>query len=677
MTMERKVVDGVTIDSEQTRDIDDALWISAREDGYWHIYVSIADVAEAIPPGGKLDERAREMVTTKYYKLGNSPMLPRKFAEDELSLWPDRERKTMTVDITIRGADSMDVVKTEIYPSTLKSMARCTYERIPDIRKYRDHEGFDLVDLGCKMAMRLLERRRKAGAMVLYDLNNGWITTEEGVLRKIEKKEETIGYILIQEMMILANAQVAEFAVKNNIPVLFRNHQAMSAAPDRSILMEQMEVALTTAMAPSDLDAVRQRTHMLVGRADYGASLLGHYGLNLPAYLHFTSPIRRYADLITQRQIKAFINGEPLPYTKDDIEAVAHHINDTLEDERQQASMHFKTKDEEKAHRAIDARRLDGLDAVHFERVTKVEARSGNDPSDAFEEAYTRRLKENRIPLISMTVILTTEGFSEGWKPVVQATIDQLAKRPEDAVSILAMAQGVAEWPLVEYQVTHEGPDHARTFTCVATLLWHNTSRELAWSGTGTASTSKLAKQQAAIDLLAALHGAKAPAKPAPKSTLSTFMAKELAVVRLAVAMPDKGLVVGSTGVVVHLHGDDAYEVEFITVNGHEVLTLKPDQVMPLDAPVPEENKLPPAVKPDISSGKDPVSALMEYVQKIKAPTPDFQFTKTGPDHVPTITCTASIHVPGLSRITKKATASSKQDAKKQAAIAILAEIAV
>jgi ribonuclease R len=675
--MERPVVKGITIDSAQTRDIDDALWIEQRDDGFWHVVVSIADVAEAIPPGGKFDERAREMVTTKYFATGNSPMLPRQFAEDQLSLWPNKERKTLTIDMAL-GTDSTNVVRTEIYPSVLKSQARITYDRIPEILKDKTHEWYGLLDIGTKLAMRLLDARRKAGAMVLYDLNNGWVSTEEGFLRKLEKKEETIGYILVQEMMVLANAKVAEFCVKENIPVLYRNHMAMSAMPDRGVLMGQIQDALATPFA--DLETVRQRTHMLLGRASYSDSLLGHYGLNLPAYLHFTSPIRRYADLVTHRQIKAHLGGKPLPYTKKDIEEVSLHINDVIELEREQASFHFKTKDEELARRNIDARRLDGLDAVHFERATKVEVRSGRDPSEAFAESFLLRLKENRLPLIALTVILTQElPAPEGWEPIRQAIIDHLAKKPEDAVSLLAQAQQVADWPLVEYEMAHEGPDHARTFEGKAMLLWQNTDRDKAWSGTGVGNTSKLAKGRAAVDLLAVIGGQKAPT---PKEVLARSMVpgasgqhckgdwptyKELQVVRLAVAMPDKALVVGSTGAIVHIWKEgEAFEVEFITKNGHELLTLKPEQIMPLDAPVPEANTIGGQLKAQLG-GKDPVSALMEYVAKSKTQAPNFSFDQSGPSHIPTITCTCR-----LGTIMKTATAPTKSDAKKQAAKAVL-----
>jgi ribonuclease R len=653
--VERKVVQGITIDSEQTRDIDDALWISF-DNGCWHIYVSIADVAEAVPPGGKIDTRAREMVTTKYFRLGNSPMLPRHFAEDELSLWPDKERKTMTVDITVSGGPDVEIRNVEIYPSTLKSVGRVTYDKIPGLLKAKPQTTeYDIANIGSKMAMALLDRRRKAGAMVLYDLNNGWVSTEEGFLRQLEKKEETIGYILIQEMMILANSKVAEFAVKHNIPVLFRNHTAMAAIPDRAVLMQQIQDALTTPLA--DLDVVRQRTHMLLGRANYGGSLLGHYGLNLPAYLHFTSPIRRYADLITQRQIKAFLDGEPFPYTQKDIEEVALHINDQIELERERESMHFKTKAEEQAHRAIDARRLDGLDAAHFERVSKVEARSGGDPSDAFEEAYLRRLKENRLPLISLCVILTLEGATEGWGPLRQATIDQLAKRPEDAVSLLAMAQNVAGWNETKYKITAEGPDHARSFTCEASLDFKLVPNHEIVIGVGRGSTSKLAKYHAAIDLLARLGGNTVPAKVIQPAKVEGPEIKEHEVVRLSVAMPEKYLLAGSTGVVVHVY-PDAYEVEFITDKGHEVIKVPCEQVTSLTAF---------SEKAPSGTGKDPVSALMEYAQKSKVAAPDFSYDKSGPDHVSTFTCTCR-----LGTIVKEATASNKQEAKKLAAKRVL-----
>ena len=130
--MERRKVQGITIDSEQTRDIDDAIWIEAQADGWWHILVSIADVGEAVPPGSNLDLRAKDMVVTKYFASGNSPMLPRHFAEDELSLWPNKERKTLTVDLAVKATE-MDVVKFDIYPSTLTSYGRVTYDKIPGL----------------------------------------------------------------------------------------------------------------------------------------------------------------------------------------------------------------------------------------------------------------------------------------------------------------------------------------------------------------------------------------------------------------------------------------------------------------------------------------------------------------------------------------------------------------
>ena len=592
--MERRTVKGVTIDSEQTRDIDDAIWIERAADGLWHVLVSIADVADAVHAGSKMDLRAKEMVTTKYFGTGNSPMLPRHFAEDQLSLWPGLERKTITIDMAVDPALEGKVVQAlGIYPSTLVSQARVTYDRIPAILADKEHVGHDLISTGCKLALALLDRRRMAGAMVLYDLNNGWITTEEGFLRKIEKKEETIGYILIQELMVLANAQIAEWAVANDIPILFRNHVAMSAMPDRAVLMAQIQDAISTPFA--DLDTVRQRTHMLLGRANYGDMLLGHYGLNLAAYTHFTSPIRRYADLVTHRQVKAFLAGEPLPYTKADVEALALHINDTLELEREKASMYFKTADERKAQQNIDARRLDGLDAVHFERVTKVEARSGSDPSDGFEETFLLRLKEGRLPLICLTVILTQEGLTEGWRPIQQAIVDQLAKRPEDTVSVLAMAQSVAEWPLVTHEVAHEGPDHMRIFTAKAAL-----PRAEIVTGIGKAMTAKLAKYYAAVDLIAQLCGAKVP--------------EHLATIQPGKAPPPKG------------------------------------------APVVV-----------IDPSKDPVSSLMEYVAKTRQRPPAFSFDKTGPDHVPVITCTCK-----LGEIAKTVQAGSKQEAKKKAAGAVL-----
>lgn len=277
--------------------------------------------------------------------------------------------------------------------------------------------------------------------------------------------------------------------------------------------------------------------------------------------------------------------------------------HDTIELEREQKDTALREKRYDRA-RHVDPRRLDGLDADSIERVTRIEVASGGDPSEAFEAAFVRRLREKRLPLICLTIVMTHEGLPEGWRPIQQAIVDQLAaKQPEDAVSLLTMASATAEWKPTTYTVTHEGPDHARTFTAEAALLWDRSLPPVPPEtvvGVGKGSTAKLAKQHASIALLAKLVGAKSP--------------------------------------------------ESVT------------KVVPGKAPPPKPNG-----KFVYDATKDPVSALMEYVAKTKTGEPVWEFAKSGPDHIPTLTCTCKLG-PHMGT----GTASSKQDAKKQAAKAVL-----
>lgn len=235
-------VKGLTIDGPTTRDIDDAIWIEKMDGGY-RVFVSIADVSAKVPIGSEADERALEMTETIYRASGNSPMLPHSLGEELLSLWPGTPKDTLTVELeVVEGA----VQKCQLYPSLLTSIAKLEYAEIPGIIKEARHPLHQPIELALNLAMGLLKSRRSHGALALYDLNTGWVTTEEGYLKQIEDHVDTVGYIIIQELMILANAAVAEFVVKHDLPVLFRNHLARAAAPDRSELMMAIQNAMVT-----------------------------------------------------------------------------------------------------------------------------------------------------------------------------------------------------------------------------------------------------------------------------------------------------------------------------------------------------------------------------------------------------------------------------------------------
>lgn len=218
---------GITIDDVTTWDMDDAIWVEITENGGWHIVVMVADVAEVVPKHSELDRLAMSRVETKYYANGNSPMLPRRLADEKLSLRPGEPKYVLVVDIIL--GMNLSILETRLSRTGRTSEARLAFSDIPRILSDREHTQHALIKLASQLANGLLTQRRNRGALAFYDLGRGLVTNEEGSIRQLKRREDTIGYIIIQELMILANMAVAEYAVKNDIPILFRNHTARSA----------------------------------------------------------------------------------------------------------------------------------------------------------------------------------------------------------------------------------------------------------------------------------------------------------------------------------------------------------------------------------------------------------------------------------------------------------------
>lgn len=574
----RVQVRGITIDSESTRDIDDAISVElVSEDPqgwwgaphtphqYWRIQVSIADVASLIAKGGMEDTLARKMVTTKYYARGSSPMLPRQLSEYEASLWPNVPRNTITTEI--RMSMDLKVIETRVYRSLLVSLAKLSYSDIPKILANPDNKFHELISKTSELANRLLQNRRSKGALALYDLNNGWVSTEEGYLRKLNDRKDTVGYIVIQELMILANSAMSEWAIANDVPILFRNHEASGAAPPREELMAQLESSVASPI--EDLDMLRKSAHLVLKRAKYESVIRGHYGLNLPAYTHLTSPIRRYADLINQRQIAASLLQIDFPYSKDELITESEHINDTLQAEKDENQRYWQASADKQAKAHVSAGRVDVLNAANFERVVKVEVRSGAEPSSAFREAFERRLQEDRVPLVCMTTILAEAPRSPEWDKLREILLG--AVKPSDSNSILTQAATIYKWSLPTFQVSESGPAHAKTFNVKASVTIENKAYE---SILYEASNSRDAKQRAGLGLLAAIFSLsprlfkpEPPTETIPVATYKTYKIEE---------------------------------------------------------------------------SKNPVQTLMEHAQAIGQPAPIFNFKDTGPGHRKEFTCTCN-----------------------------------
>jgi len=431
-------VRGVTIDGPTSRDLDDAIWVERNGRGFT-VTVSVAGVGIAVPAGSDLDLEARARGATKYLPRGQISMLPPRL-ESTLSLLEGQRRETFS--IVLQLDDTFGVCAAPMVALTqLTSEARLCYAHIPELVRARHHPLHATVALAAEVADGLFRRRRARGAFAFRSVDGRWLTTEEGHLKRAERREDTPGQVLVQEFMILANTWFAVYADSQDppLPVLYRTHAPSAPGTDRQAVLEALRVAvggIETAAA----EAVWRLNANLLGRAVYSATPGEHFGLGLPRYLHGTSPLRRYADLVTQRALVAHLRGEPPPHPREEVGAIGTHL----------AALAAREHDEHvaavcaKADRRIAARAFEGLPAKEFERVLKVAARAGTDVVPELHAAILRRQDEEQLPLTGYAVVLLEAPALPGWTALRAELLRHLQGHPHDAVSLLRLPRPTA-----------------------------------------------------------------------------------------------------------------------------------------------------------------------------------------------------------------------------------------
>jgi ribonuclease R len=324
----------VTIDGENARDFDDAVSIEARGDGF-RVWVSIADVAHYVAPGSALDREALARGTSVYFPDRVIPMLPEALSNGICSLNPDRDRltKTVVMDFDARGR----MTHSEFHNSVIRSAARLTYTDVK--RVLVEHDAPTRERLGAVAPMleimerlcgRLRERRHARGS-IDFDLPEAEVVLDlTGRPEAIVRAERHIGHQIIEELMLAANEAVARHLMRHTVPFLHRVHEPPDAEHVHELtgFLATFGIRLTTdpsAPAPRDfqqaLQAVAGRpeerlvnTVLLraMKQARYAAEPLEHFGLATATYTHFTSPIRRYPDLIVHRLLDEILGGRRL-----------------------------------------------------------------------------------------------------------------------------------------------------------------------------------------------------------------------------------------------------------------------------------------------------------------------------------------------------------------------------
>ncbi len=401
----RSLFEGITIDGDESKDLDDAIWLTKHDKG-WNVEVAIADVAHFIPPFGPLFEKVRGRQVSEYLSTGVKNMLPRVLSEDKLSLCEGQQKPALL--FTIELDFQLEVKQVSINEVRFQSQRRMSYSQVANIlnKQISEDPHYEILACATELSQYLVQKRRDKGALAFYDLKKGILTNENGQLVRIAKKESTVAYLIVQELMILANTSLAKKFAQHELPFIFRNHNMKAATPERDVLMDQYLVAFNDQ---NSFDILNSRMQLLANPAKYETVLNGHYGLNETAYAHLTSPIRRFADLVNHYQIKSFINKKPPVFSINEMATFCEEINSGNTMRREAKNDYFLSKAKKKLAEKAGKMNFGNLIEVplnEFRKILKAGANMGKMRPE-LEEACRWRMEQNQFTSIDFYLLLT------------------------------------------------------------------------------------------------------------------------------------------------------------------------------------------------------------------------------------------------------------------------------
>jgi len=340
----------VTIDGADARDFDDAVYAEPKRGGGFRLIVAIADVSHYVRLGSALDKEAYERSTSTYFPGFVVPMLPETLSNGICSLNPKVERLCMVCDMQVDAEGN--VVKSKFYDAVMRSHARLTYDKVWQAVGLREEDALqEVADVLPQLEnlhalyKAMVAQRKRRGAIDFETPEVKFRLDQTGSVESMGATERNDAHKLIEECMIAANVQAALFLEKKKIPALFRAHEPPPAEKyeDLQQFLREFKLSMPSVdrVTPADFSEVlrmvkdrpeRELIQSVLLRsqsmAAYQPDNRGHFGLALTAYAHFTSPIRRYPDLLVHRAIRyALTNGKPSDYSYSPAEMAAMAIH--------------------------------------------------------------------------------------------------------------------------------------------------------------------------------------------------------------------------------------------------------------------------------------------------------------------------------------------------------------
>jgi len=494
----RKRTSGITIDPENSKDLDDAFLLKKSRNKFI-LQVSIADAASAVKPSSPIFKAALKRGSTLYFANKSIGMIPKILCEDKLSLLPGERKGALT--ITIKLSEDLDIEKVDIARTAFQSKRRLSYAEADKIidTENKDPERNHLIEC-YSLAARLLQKRQMSGALAIYDILRGVFSNEEGQLIRLLPEQAHKSNIIVQEFMILANTAVSEFLLKKNRTFLFRNHTARAAVPDRNEIIQQYNLAL---LSENRMEALIKRIPLWFNPAKYETKLKGHFGLNLPAYSHFTSPLRRAADLVNQNILLAALEGKRSGFSKVKLESICRAINSRMDKIKEKRGKSFKAQTLKKMSKKIAEERFEQLlsmDRNAFGSLLK-QACKQNIISYEFQRAAEARIDAGGIGVEHLYYLIfespkDSGESSEIWHKLKMKTVESLSMRQGSAFQIIQMAvqRNILQKAEVEYAELDSG--------FAARVIISKDNQVLSSPAYDTAPTKKQAQHLAAVSLL-------------------------------------------------------------------------------------------------------------------------------------------------------------------------------